>query len=574
MRHLLLLSLGPVQDFIASARRCRDLWFGSHLLSELAKAGAAAILATQGDRAETLIFPAPGRPEELHPDSDLNVANKILARVDDPARAASEARAAMNKRLHEELRVASAPFDGSPFFDRSTAEHQVQDMLEFYWVSIPESGNWHQDRARAEALLAGRKSLRTFQSVTWGSDRPKSTLDGLRETVLDLSQVQTMPAEELRKKFGVRSGEYLCGVALLKRHGSRGAGAFSTSHLAALPFLDSLTEQDRAPLAQLAQELREVGLREEDLGNIRIAPPHQVFARWDGHFLFEERLADFVSDLSALEQARASLRRFLKRIGRRPRPYYAILLADGDRMGQALDGLRTAESHRAFSQRLATFASAARKLVQEHSGSAIYAGGDDVLALLPLHRALECGSRLAEDFCQRLKDVSGDSKPTLSVGIAVLHHLEPLSEGLALARRMERLAKQTRNALAVGVSKRSGSVTAVSGLWGEIDQRLEEWVRMHCENLVPRGAPYELRQLDLRLGSIEPGLLKLEAERVLRRKQPEGGQRARLEQHVLDSLLGKLKDTTFTVSQLARELIVAQTFAEARALAGREMISA
>jgi CRISPR-associated endoribonuclease Cas6 len=41
--YLLSISIGPVQDFIASARRSRDLWFGSWLLSQLSKAAALAI---------------------------------------------------------------------------------------------------------------------------------------------------------------------------------------------------------------------------------------------------------------------------------------------------------------------------------------------------------------------------------------------------------------------------------------------------------------------------------------------------------------------------------------------------
>ena len=36
--HLLAIALGPVQEFISAARRTRDLWFGSYLLSEISKA--------------------------------------------------------------------------------------------------------------------------------------------------------------------------------------------------------------------------------------------------------------------------------------------------------------------------------------------------------------------------------------------------------------------------------------------------------------------------------------------------------------------------------------------------------
>ena len=36
--YLVNIAIGPVQEFIASARRSRDMWFGSWLLSELSKA--------------------------------------------------------------------------------------------------------------------------------------------------------------------------------------------------------------------------------------------------------------------------------------------------------------------------------------------------------------------------------------------------------------------------------------------------------------------------------------------------------------------------------------------------------
>ena len=33
MAHLLFVHIGPVQEFIAAARKTRDLWFGSWMLS-------------------------------------------------------------------------------------------------------------------------------------------------------------------------------------------------------------------------------------------------------------------------------------------------------------------------------------------------------------------------------------------------------------------------------------------------------------------------------------------------------------------------------------------------------------
>jgi hypothetical protein len=53
--HLLLVTIGPVQEFIAQARRTRDLWFGSHVLSEISRAAARELATGQG---ANLIFPA------------------------------------------------------------------------------------------------------------------------------------------------------------------------------------------------------------------------------------------------------------------------------------------------------------------------------------------------------------------------------------------------------------------------------------------------------------------------------------------------------------------------------------
>ena len=37
MKTSMIVSIGPVQDFIATARKSRDLYFGSWLLSELSR---------------------------------------------------------------------------------------------------------------------------------------------------------------------------------------------------------------------------------------------------------------------------------------------------------------------------------------------------------------------------------------------------------------------------------------------------------------------------------------------------------------------------------------------------------
>jgi CRISPR-associated protein Cmr2 len=62
---VLVFSLGPVQSFIAEARRAADLFTGSTILSELAKAAAQAIGTGK------LVYPASVE--------DVNVPNVLVA---------------------------------------------------------------------------------------------------------------------------------------------------------------------------------------------------------------------------------------------------------------------------------------------------------------------------------------------------------------------------------------------------------------------------------------------------------------------------------------------------------------
>ncbi len=263
MTYVFNVSVGPVQEFIASARRSRDLWFGLWLLSEISKAAAKAI------GREHLVFPFVGADDDLEPveyergervrDTDFNVVNKIVALVDEePESVAEKVRGAMDERLRQ-LRAEAYRNLSSEWFDKKTAEKQVADLLEFYWAAFPVEGADDYARAReeSEALLAARKNLRNFGQVTrdasdprgWGSPARKSSLDGQRESVInkDVYDEQAgLSAAQLREELGLREKEQLCGVGLLKRHGNRWGDSsfFSTSHVAALPLLERLKGEE------------------------------------------------------------------------------------------------------------------------------------------------------------------------------------------------------------------------------------------------------------------------------------------------------------------------------------------
>lgn len=595
MRYLLSISIGPVQDFIATARRSRDLWFGSWLLSELSKSAAHVIVNEH--KKESLIFPAIEDPNDLNEDSDFNVVNKIVALVDDPKTICEAIKKAMGDRL---ARIRKGAFDHvSGPFSEGIAIEQVKDLTEFYWAAAElddpnDSSQYKAARDSAESLLAARKSTRNFKQVLrargggvasameWADYVPKSSLDGQREAVIHEDVYQAvkdgqMTKEDLRLKYGVREGERLCGVGLLKRHGNRAGddSFFSTSHVAALPLLQSVDNAKyKSKFDGYVRSLETSGLsRQNGLNFIplyRHTTGHKAFGRYDGHLLFSNRLADYIEDETKLQKAREALCVLLKEQldVSDPLPYYALLLGDGDGMGKAIDAQDGIGKHQALSTQLTQFAKHVQHIVEVHSGSLVYAGGDDVLAFMPLHTVLDCARTLAKDFegrmssPQKFTDTHGNT-PTLSVGIAVVHHLEPLSDALELARRAEKLAKRVpgKNALAVIVSKRSGADCEVAGQRESIDRRLKRFIRLHRMEAVPDGAAFELRELAIHLRDLPEAMMD-DAVRILRRKRAAKGTE-KMAEAVLTELEGYVRSEAVSIRELADELIVARLFASA-----------
>jgi CRISPR-associated protein Cmr2 len=476
-RHLLLVSIGPVQDFIAQARRSRDLWFGSHLLSELSRA-AAYRLAEDG---AGLIFPALARGDpELVPcdpptrdgaTPPLSIGNKILAEIPanrDPRACAGAAREAVRTRwqgIADRVRRDRAAILAFPI-DQVWHE-QVEDALEFYAVWVPLGDNYKQARRAAEQALAGRKNLREFQP--WRYDRPgapKSSLDGARVSVL--GDARDKP-EFRRLRIG--DGEQLDAIGLIKRAGFEPEQFVPIVNVAAGAWLAKAATAAPGELAALRAAGRDKNIPRIDRRLPVVAP-----FRFDASILYPSRWSSSFKELNPPQESQARdwgnqyVRPLLKAVGGEPPAYVACLVADGDRMGAALDQLVSADDNRRFSTELAKFPAQAREIVeQRHNGSLIYAGGDDVLAFLPVATAPRCAAELAQSFKDCLKGAVGAAEPpTLSVGLGIGHFMEPMSLLLDLARRAERAAKEAgRNALAIIVDKRSGGERRVVMPWSD-----------------------------------------------------------------------------------------------------------
>ncbi|GAB4440162.1 MAG: type III-B CRISPR-associated protein Cas10/Cmr2 [Anaerolineae bacterium] len=507
---LLIVSLGPVQSFIVAARRTQDLWMGSQVLSALARAGLNKALAL----GATPIYPVQidgGWPESLPNRFVISApagrgkdfGEKIAAAINDEWIGA----AGTTKSFFTGLAGAEAWQD---IWDR-----QVGEWLEMYWVAWSWDGSDYGTAFRRASLaLDGRKQVRHYPASAEPDET--CTLCGERQALRNRGEAGNArnfwnAVRQDPRSISVREGEQLCAVCTIKRLAARAGvqiggrklapeeGFPSTSSVAAASFkkalLEKLDEKLDALIAAHLGALDTLKPRRVDAAAVpfleRLAdgrPLGERLLQYDGDLFFQEtfveaRLADVLGrdptdeDRHNAVSALDTLRVLLKKTGAEdlkiapPHPYFAMLALDGDHMGALLGACRSPEQHRKLSQAMARFAQEEvyRIVEREHAGRVVYAGGDDVLAFVPVSDALDVAQALQEAFRAALQPAlpPGAEPASASVGVAIAHHIQPLAYALAAARRAERQAKDVigRDAIVLEVLRRSGEHLRVGAKW-------------------------------------------------------------------------------------------------------------
>lgn len=564
MAYLYLCSLGPVQEFIVNARRSRDLWYGSWMLSELAKSVAKEI----ENKGGSLIFPKPVKSGDLDANSTFNCPNRVSAVFDEfDVHLADSLKASAKLRLLElwndslvhiqdQAKLQNVSL-GNIFSFPDLPKKQIEDLLEFYWVAVPfVESDYPKARDRVEALLATRKNTRDFK-LDDGKEIPKSSLDGIRESVIPEKYYKKTndQTQFLYKVYRARGAERLSGVDLLKRLGRLGdePNFASTSDIAAAPLMSTLSNADQKQLIiDLKKMLTSQGVLPEEISE----NASLIFKS-----RFEEYLGDNVNQKEILEDHHNHLKKVFD--GAVPYPYYSLFIADGDNMGKLINQMNDISEHSNLSQSLSQFSENLPKVISEgYKGTCIYAGGEDILAYLPLHKALEFASFINEDFSKKIKT-------TLSGGLVIAHHLTPLNEVMRLAREAEKKSKKTasKNAFTVVLSKRSGTETEITDNWKQLTDRLlllKSWIKA---GLLGQGVGYELKILaedfkgfDLKTNAAHRDAIAKEAVRIINRKR-QSNTAMPLDEVLIKKLEDWINEEKIPVAQIANEIIVASEFA-------------
>ena len=451
--------------------------------------------------------------------------NHFVTEVDGDARRVAEAAVqalfAAWQRVHDAVwsrfvaHACPAGNDTEAIWNR-----QVGTFWEVMWTAAPAD-----DQGRA---FARRKRWRSHHPPDEPGD--KCTVMHDLQELSGHVRAQSRDAQDrfwqrVRGRIGslnLRDNERLCAVALVKRLLPKVAPEAlgwevdasrwpSTVDVGAEPWMRrvmSAVPREAAAYAEAAircagrEEVRTMqrppfGLDVSDAGH---------FPGLDANYLHREFVAnERLCPLDGAETgAREELSRLLKSIydtrhqGRPlgpPPSFYALLLADGDRLGRLLGTL----GGEAVSDALRVFTGRVPHVVERHGGVTVYAGGDDVLAMLPVPSALACAHELSDAYRDAFAHTGAKDEATLSAAAVFAHIRSPLRHVLGEAHRLLDTVAKDGNG-------RDSLVAAVVKPGGPYCQWVTAWTRPG-----PDGASRATDQLeDLRAKldahSAEPGL--------------------------------------------------------------------
>jgi CRISPR-associated protein Cmr2 len=526
----LIFSITPVQGFISTARKTKDFWLGSYILSYLSWRGIDIIVKEFGQQA--VIFPdleqqpfflnsigetvtekqlkTPTIPNRFVALIPYEKGKALLTEVEEAVKQGFlDIRDTVLDKLSKDKKNESIDDAFIEIFKRQTDSFFQFNGMVFPWsfdeknpqdLSVENVGKRIRslfgddfeieelENAKviddlypvlydmAERFSASLKSTRTIKTNKPEAGH-KCTLCGEREALHPAGKTGwndlTQFWKSMRKNYkgDISEGEKLCGLCLTKR---MSLSFFkkkyqiderfpSTADIATRIFRNE-AEANLAEYRNFQNEIKKYSEKHKEDGEWLYKDfygTRKMAEKIDPKSGGNENLKKLLELLDDLLKA-ADKKNILK-----PSKYYVIVKMDGDRMGRILTGELhgpvSRDLHKEISSNLGNFAlTFVRQAVEERGkGKVIFAGGDDVFALLPPEYFFDAVLQLRNSYSGQVH-----AEATASLGAAIVHWEEPLALAIKMADAAEHAAKEAgRNAFCIKLKRRSGELRECCFNW-------------------------------------------------------------------------------------------------------------
>ena len=623
---LMLYSLTPVQGFIAKARKLRDYWTGSVILSWLAFCGIRAVMEHLG--ADHVLYPSLidqplvedycdhqfGQWKRLghnqYPNKSIaSFPNKFVCLVpkgkeQDCAETIRESiNDAWNGLTQETLAFLKRVTQQDHCYLQKLFDRQSKSFWEHQWTATPllskEEANLCEELLGKEGTkkdLEFMKKNVQFSKEHFGSnDEGLSALYGLTHKLAQsgLASIKSCKIDERTCEPGIKCqqcGEFeivtvqpgenpsseddrfwyqlrnnwpgdsdfkkterLCSICLIKRTAYQVCKKYQPASLSSLMQLKYILAKEESFASSTDVSTSDMFDFAEAQGVIKEGQRKQL-----AQYLHQREGGTQEEKVTEEQLLKKELKELLVTLKGTNRPYteadnyYAILLMDGDHMGKLVNGetvvstwmsvlhpdlAKRLESpnfdtdfreywqvqqlcsqrrlapalHASISESLGDFSIfGVPEIIKRNRGCLIYAGGDDVCAVMPVSSVLAAAEEIAKLYCAgfvgyknasqeqaREYEILDGSIPlivqnsefqklsihlgkgfSISAGIHICHHKKPLTTALQRAHQLlddEAKRKMERNSVVIELDKRSGGSRVYASKWEGSDSTLEDF---------------------------------------------------------------------------------------------------
>lgn len=414
----LALSIGPIVKTLKEARKTRELWAASYLLSTLMKH-----LMEQLDPADE----NGKHPNILIPSIPEEVQNATL----------------YGAGIYPDRLFMEA--DGF-------TEKQVQGAIKraFYALAkdcLPEGADDENHKAK---IKKAAKFWEQFLRVVF----VLKELPDIKAGKLSLELSLYLESLELEDTLLAEEPEL---NALYK--------LFDVNNIYKVPLSDALKGDNR-------------GVYDPTLSGTAYVPPIYEIAAMELHQVDSMKLQTIIGEMkqgdlseefyNKIEKDKDKDSKLAKALQPRHK-YYCIVRADGDSIGAAIKTLGDRQAYIDFSELLANFGKDAAEKIDKYGGKPIYIGGDDLLFLAPLHNGNETIFELIKTIddifpVEQLATGDANKKASLSYGLNIAYYKYPLFEAIDdsfdimyKAKGHKTKAGAKKNAVSFHFTKHSGS---------------------------------------------------------------------------------------------------------------------
>lgn len=478
--YLLKVAIGPVQEFISEARKTRDLYMGSLLLSQITLESMRPICDAYGP--EAIIYPYMDDSSS----NSVSIPNMYMAVIpkDELNFTIEEMECHILGLWNNVVKEVSIKLPSGCTKEYEHWMRQIGNHFYMNWVAVKITSGELEKSYRSKVqdiqrFLDERKMTRTFDA--WeGKNTQKCVQCAHREAMSGNFFYKLRMKKEFKMK--IKENEILCGVCLLKR-------LIKTKNVninLTEPGFESVVDVSVGTFKQLINrnKTQKVVLDFlKDVNNIKLLAEEKEIDKIEelsGEWYYKDNLSieflqkEYDVDKSKLPElsakAQETLNQVYELIKRTPSKYYAIVNMDGDDMGKVMSGESldditfTVDYHNTLSKTLAKTAAITSDLIKnEGNGLCVYSGGDDLLAFLPIEKFLPTINKARFSFSEEFRLI--DETLTSSAGIVLLHYHDPLRRGLKEANdNVEKAKELFRQKDAFFITLRIFSGTVIS--WG------------------------------------------------------------------------------------------------------------